>query len=297
MNFQAITRHTQTISTYSNHIFSPEGSVCTPDSVHRVTCDCGKTFSIKRNSDCKNCGTNVSKMKSPKFYYRKYYYSTQLRREGKSAKGLPETIANEKMLELAERITLNENLMEWSKKYIHLIKDSEVDEIKEKTKSRNNYFKKLEERKKRAKDAFLDGVFSQEEYQEEKVRLEQEEKNQKAQPKKKDWYTISSQLVSLGYEMKLVWENGQVNQKREILQKLQSNFVWNEENLNVFNTKWIDTILKHLPRVNEEQIKIEQAKSLVKQGDLADFRETFPSLCGRRESNSRPLVGSQIFYH
>tara|TARA_B100001179_G_C18586990_1_gene402664 strand:+ start:205 stop:1932 length:1728 start_codon:yes stop_codon:yes gene_type:complete len=294
---QGTTRYTQTISTYSNHVFSPEGSVCTPDSVHRVTCDCGKTFSIKRNSECKCCGLNVSKMKSPKFYYRKYYYNTQLRREGKSAKGLPETSANEKMIELAEQITLNENLMDWSKKYINLIKDNEINEIKEKTQSRDNYFKKLEERKKRLKDGYLDGIFSQEEYREEKKKLEQEEKSEKAQPKKKDWHTLSSELVTLGHEMKLVWKDGQVKQKRDILQKLQSNFIWNEENLNVSNAKWIDTILKHLPTVQEQQIKIEQAKSLVKQGSLQDFRETFPSLCGWRESNSRPLLGRQIFYH
>ena len=86
--------------------------------------------------------------------------------------------------------------------------------------------------------------------------------------------------------MKLVWENGQVQQKRELLQKLQSNFVWNEQNLNVFNAKWINTIIKYLPRVEEEINKIEQAKSLVKQGDLADFRETFPSVCGWRESST-----------
>jgi len=93
--------------------------------------------------------------------------------------------------------------------------------------------------------------------------------------------------------MNLVWEKGQVSQKRELLQKLQSNFVWDEQNLNVFNAKWIDTIISYLPRVTEDQIKIEQAKSLVKQGSLTDLRETFPSVCTMWDTIRTNIVESK----
>ena len=63
------------VSTYTGYITSPEGDLCTPDSVNRVTCDCTTAFSINTRSVCPDCGKDLSDMKTPKFYFRRYYYN------------------------------------------------------------------------------------------------------------------------------------------------------------------------------------------------------------------------------
>ena len=200
-------------------------------------------------------------------------------------------------MELAEELVFSNEVAEWSKKYLYEIRDLEVENLKVQTDSRNNYLTKLQERKQRAKDAYLDGTFTQQEYLEEKRNLEKEEMVHEAQPKNVDWYSIALESMSFSDTIKTVWKHGDISHKREVLRELKSNFVWDEQNLNVFNVSWVNTLIEQLPTVTEEINKIEQEKSLVKQGDLADFKETFPSLCGWRESNSRPLLGRQIFYH
>ncbi len=236
-------------------------------------------------------------MKDPKFYYKKYYYNTHRKRNKLGAKGLPESTINEKMGMLAELIVLNKDMMNWSKKYIHILKDREIDDMKKVTESRDNYFKKLDERKRRAKDALLDGIFTQSEYKEEIINLEKEEQGKRSEPEKINWFDKMNELTTIGEELKLVMIKGDVIQKRDILHRLQSNFVWNEENLNVINEKHVETLMTGLIDGKDEINVIEHQKSLVKQGDLTEMRDAFPTLCGWRESNSRPLVGSQIFYH
>ena len=290
-------RTTQTISPYSGYIYGDNGSVCTPDSVKRVTCDCGKAFSIKKRTTCPHCDTDVVDMKNPKFYSKQYYYNTERKRNKLGAKGVTESSADEKLLQLAEQISFDEKIIEWSKKYLHELRDKEVEDMRQVSVSQNNYFKKLEERKQRAKDAFLDGVFTQEEYQEEKRSIEKEEKQKKTQPQKADWYALADSLMTFSGEIRLVWEHGQVKEKRAILEKLQSNFMWDEKSLNVSNTKQVNVLIEYLPKVMDEINSIEQAKSLDKQGSLQDFRDTCPTLCGWGESNSRPLLGRQVFYH
>lgn len=236
-------------------------------------------------------------MVSPKFYYRKYYYNLKRKKEGLGAKGVKENDLDNLVLELAEQITLSDEVAEWSKKYLHEIRDIEVEDIKTQTETRNNYLKKLEERKQRAKEAYLDKVFNREEYEEEKARLEQEELSFKAQPQKVDWYSIATNLVGYAEKIKTVWEHGDIRHKRDILLEIKSNFVWNEEKLTIYNVNSINTLITGLSEGKEEINKIEQVKTLVKQGDLLEMRQSFPTLCGWGESNSRPLVGSQIFYH
>jgi DNA invertase Pin-like site-specific DNA recombinase len=294
---KGLKRFSQQISTYSGYIVSPEGSVCTPEKVKRVTCDCGNRFSIKRNTECKKCKTDIAKMKNPIFYEKNYYYNSERKRKSLGAKGVPQPLADEKILALAQKITLSKSLTEWSQKYLHEIKDKEVEFIHQASQEQENYLNKLTERKRRAKDAYLDGTFTQEEYLEEKQQLEKEESQQKSKPEKTDWYSLVSELTTLGEEIQNVWVKGTIKSKRKVLEKLKSNFVWDEQNLNVSNVKWINAIITGLIEGRDEINEIEQVKTLAKQGDLLEMRQSFPTLCGRRESNSRPLVGSQIFYH
>jgi len=276
-------RKKKELSLYSGFVFSPTGDVCTPDSVDRVTCDCKNKFSIKTKTVCSKCQKDVSEMQHPIFYFAQYYYNVRLKRTRQKTKGLNEKRIDEAILSIAKQIQFSPKMTQWSQKYLHLIKDMDIDRMKAVENAQEKQREQLEKRKRRAKEGYLDGFFTKEEYQAELEKLNLEELHEKAKPESVDWYSTLYSLTTLGQEIIHVWENGTTKEKRTIFTALQSNLCWDEEKLHVYKPKWLECLIEQLPAAEAEIEAIEPMKSVDKQDDYDTFRERFPTMCRKWE--------------
>lgn len=280
LGLKGIKRTPKTVSTYSGYIKSPEGYYCTPEAVNRVTCDCKHKFSIKKNTVCGKCGLDVSQMKTPIFYHRKYYYNCERKRRKLKAKGVVEKELDDLILRLAESISMDAEIIEWSQYYINEMEDKEIKERQAMIDANTDYVQQLEKRKLRLKNAFLDGVFSIEEYQAERSRIEELE-HQTSQDYSQNirWKDLLLSLINLGAETRCIWKNGDIEQKRMVLARFQSNLIWDEEKLSIYKPKWLETLIFGLNEVNAEIRVIEPKKNLINQYDLQGLKDSLPALC------------------
>ena len=61
-----------------------------------------------------------------------------------------------------------------------------------------------------------------------------------------DWQTKANEIVDINVEIVDTLKNGTITEKRELLTRLGSNLVWNEEKLSILNRISIDTLIKGL---------------------------------------------------
>lgn len=270
---------TKGISVFSHYVKSPEGNICTPEHVQRVTCDCNTTFSIRSRTKCKNCGLDISQMKRPKFYSRKYYYNAYRKRNKLKAKGVLENDLNTFILKLADHIEMKSELANWSQKFIHKIADQELEDWEEQSKRAEHIYKEIGKKRRRIKEAFIDGIFNKEEYQNEIRKIDTEVAyNNRSTSHNDDWKDFLCSLIHFGSELKMVWKTDDLNHKRAVLKKLRSNFVWDEENLSFYGSKWLNTFILGLNDYNLKNAPIELKNRLTKQGDSNESEATIPTL-------------------
>lgn len=273
-------RITQNLATFSHYVRSPEGYYCTPVRVNRVTCDCKKKFSIKNNTLCKHCGLDVSQMKNPIFYSRTYYYNSHRIKKTMKTKGVPEEKLDAIILDIADRIEMDENIVKWSQKYIDDISGEEIKNWKTLLEKQEERIKNMENRRRKVRDAFLDGTFSKEEYKNEMRIIDMQIAEKRTRNRKDgDWETCLRSLVHLGSEINCVWKNNNIQEKRAILLKLGLNLTWDEENLNVHKPIWLDILINGLNGVKSKNGGIEPKNHPIKKGGLDGVGERCPPLC------------------
>lgn len=268
------------VTVYSNLLYSPKGHICTPELIDRVTCDCKAKFSIKKRTQCKNCGLDISKMIRPIFYSKRYYYNAYLRRNKIKAKGISENVLDRHVLDIANSIVLDLGLTKWVRNFIEELADQELKNWQSIQKTKEDRRRKLESRRRRVKEAFLDGTFTKEEYKEETTRIDSEIVSlDKTVSKKDDWKFFLLSLVDLGSEIKGIWKIGGVSDKRAVLTKLGLKFVWDEETLSIYAPIWLETLLKGLCAIKEKNESTKLKNPLVKQEDFGENRELCSTLC------------------
>lgn len=272
------TRKRKKLSVYSGHIFSPSGDICTPCLVKRVTCDCKKKFSIKSKTVCPRCNTDIADMSQPIFLERTYYYNSRLKNERKKTKGVSDKVLDEAMIDLGNSILLSPELTQWSQAYLSSLRDREIGDIKKIDESRSQHLEKIMKRKNRAKEAFLDGIFSKEEYQEEIEKIQLDEMREKARPKVIDWYATAQSLTTLGQEIIHIWKNGTVEDKRLLLGRLQVNHLWDEQKHRIIMPKPIKILISELSSLMYEKGLGEPVESVAKQSCYVYSLGAFPYL-------------------
>lgn len=262
---------TKKISVFSHFIKSPDGYVCTPEEVNRVTCDCRKRFSIKNTTQCNSCRLDISEMKQPKFYSRKYYYNAYRKRNGLKVKGVLENDLDAIILKLADCIAMDSKVTKWSQKFINEIADKELEDWREQSHRQSIAVEELQKKKDRIKEAYIDGVFNKEEYCDEirkidaKAALSNEIIKHKTQ-----WKDFLYSLTNLSSEMKMVWKTGTINHKREVFKQLRSNFVWDEKNLSFYAPIWLETLILGIHSFKFKNEPIKPKNHHIKQSDLAE---------------------------
>mgnify|MGYP000423044069 CR=1 FL=1 len=101
---------------------------------------------------------------------------------------------------------------------------------------------------------------------------------------KTDWYSEMNEIVDLTLCVKGILEKGSMKAKRNILSKLGSNLVWNEEILNVYNKKSVNTLVQGIKSIKSNYPKFEPKNCQVPQGlneKTSEFSPVFSSLLGR----------------
>ncbi|GGG19910.1 hypothetical protein GCM10011344_20680 [Dokdonia pacifica] len=270
---------TKNISTYSNFIKSPEGYFCTPDLVERVTCDCKKRFSIRHKTKCYHCGLDIIEMKNPKFYTRRYYYNSYLKRNKIKTKGVPENDLDIIVLKIADHIEMDSKLAQWSQQFINDIADQELNSWQEKSQRDKYIIDRFTKKKSRIKEAFIDGIFSKEEYQQEIQKIDAEiALNSRSTKYSNDWKDFLCSLIHFGSELKMVWKTNDVTHKRNALKTLRSNFIWDEKNLSFYGPKWLNYLINGLNSFKSKGNQFEPKNHLVNKGDFGKFQDVCPNL-------------------
>jgi hypothetical protein len=85
-------------------------------------------------------------------------------------------------------------------------------------------------------------------------------------------------ILDLATEAMEIIENGNQEEKRSLLERLGSNLIWNEENLNVSKPKWLIEFEKTRKLMLEKYTVFEPEKYVENKGVYKDFGPLCPTL-------------------
>jgi len=249
----------------------------------QVICDCKNKFSYRNRDNCPKCGVKVDRMESPKYLVYNYYYNVKRRK----TKDLKAKIIEEKKINtylknyVEENITISKELCEWAKKYIHELKDKEIQENQTIVKSQSESVSKIQIQLKKLRYQHRNGHITDLEYEEDKRELEQQLLKSEKEPKQIDWLKQAQEVLDLGVELQNIIENGTVEEKRTILSRLGSNLIWNEEKLSIINS---------LKRVKNDISVFEPRNYGSIKGQNTSFEVPYPDLLRGQDSNQLKLL-------
>jgi site-specific DNA recombinase len=266
--------------TYSSYIFGPTNEFIGVDVKSQVICDCKNKFAYKNKETCSLCGVKIEKMKSPKYLEYTYYYNVKRRK----TKGVTAKIINESKIDeylnkyIDENLFLSPELASWVRKHLVYMRDAEIEENQVIVKAQSLSKETLEKEKRMLRDMYRKEMISEEEYKVDLAELEQKYNNNGNVSYVSDWFDELNNIVDLGVEMKNIINNGTVKQKKDILSRLRSNLVWDEENLSISNVFWMDTYIKGRKEVLSQYPWFEPRNNLVNKRKNTDLTVLCPTM-------------------
>ena len=266
---------------YTGFLRSPEGDFLCQEVKFHLVCDCKWKFSHRYQKNCPKCGKHQDDMQNP--IYRRYvlYYNNRRRKNGLGSKTVNEKRVIEPFLisYAKENFSFSQSLADWSRKYIAEMKQEDLNLEAQKRTQQEKYLKELHVKRKRAKQALLNGTFSEEEYREISTKLAREESSVIQSPLKIDWNEELLKVVDLAESFISIIEKGEIEDKRKLLAQMHSTLIWDEEKLSIINAKWMDTLINGLKKIRSQNQGFEPLKYVENKGDLDDFGQTCPLLC------------------
>lgn len=234
-------------SLYAGFIRSQHDQYIGSDFKCQVICECKHKFSYINKSHCPKCGKEIILIKNPKYLEYEYYYNVSLKKKGLPVKSLPQKVVTDFLLDFANKFTLSPELAKWSRKYVHELHDSEIETNLVIAQSQTERIAQLEVKKEKYRDLLVDGVIEREEYEHDTKKIGVEiEKMKENSTKQVNWVQEADKIIDLGLEIKNIIKNGTTNAKREVLTRLGSNLIWDEEELFISNTKPIQILIDGL---------------------------------------------------
>lgn len=271
-------------ATYSGFITSEENNFIGQDVKFQVICDCKKKFAYQNRTHCPNCGIKIDKMENPKYLSYVWYYNVKKKKNGLPYKSIQEKNVDENILNfLIEDISFSSDVVGWSKKYIHEMKDREVNESLLVSQRREERKVEFENKKAKLRAMYRDGKFTELEYDEDVKRLEIEYIDINKNIEQIDWYSRLMQIVNITAITLKVFQSDDSQAKRNILSELGSNLTWNDENLLINNKKEINTLINGIKRVKSLYPEFEPKNYQVNKGSnekTAEFSTAFSTLLG-----------------
>ena len=265
---------------YSGFITSPEGDTCGPETKFHLVCDCKWKYSNRIQKNCPKCGKSEENLQSP--IYRSYVlYSNVKRRKARVGyKTINEKKIDQFLIDYARKnFLLSPSLAEWSRKYIHELRDDRIKLHNQRLQARKEFLDGIAKKEKRAEQAFLNGIFSEEKYQEVLRELRMQAGTQTPGEEVADLSVELNRFIDLIQEFIASIEKGTIDEKRRAMSQLGSTLLWDEENLSISNAKWLDAFINGLKRVRTKIGGLEPSKYVVPQGKNAVWDQVRPLLC------------------
>ncbi len=251
---------------YSGLIKSSEGYVLAQDVKLQTICDCKRKFSCVLSSICPTCGTDISAMLSPKLLEYCYHYDSRKKKTGREYKYVDEKLITSSLVDyLSSNFVLSPSLVDWSKKHIPELKDSEIEENLMIERNIDEDKQNYEEAKARAREMFRDGHITNEEY---KVDLSRINSKYGHIIKHKDteeinWIDQLNKIADFTVSISEVMKNGSLDQKRNMLFSLGANLVWDEENLCFTWSKGVTALINGIKGIRPQITKCIKPHNLI----------------------------------
>ena len=259
------TQHHNTL--YSGFITSKENDFIGQDVKFQVICDCKKKFAYRNKTNCPQCGIEIDKMQNPKYLSYVWHYNVKKKKAGLPYKSLAEEKINESIVNLfVNNIAFSDDIVEWSKKYIHEMKEREVSEKILFNQRKEQRKTEYQEKKARTRAMLRDGKFTQEEYDEDIKALNSEYSDVEETVTKIDWYSRLMEISNITERIATVLKSDDIQAKRNILSALGSNLVWDDENLLIINKKEIEILINGVKRIKSTYPKFEPRNYVVNKG-------------------------------
>lgn len=254
-------------ATFAGFIQSDKGDFMGQDVKFQLICDCKKKFCYLNKANCPKCGKEIAQLENPKYLVFTYYYNVKRKKMYLGYKSISEKDITKKLLGFVdENLNFSQELAEWSKKYITELKDKEINDSVFRKQKQEVDKSEYENKKTRLRQMLRDEQITNEEY---KTDLEDLNKKYAVVDDKKeavDWYSKMNEIVDLTLCTKEILEKGTMQAKRNILSKLSSNLVWNEEKLSIYNSKAINKLVEGIKGIRERNPKFEPKNCVVWKG-------------------------------
>ncbi len=266
---------------YSGFIRSDEGDAIGPDFKFQLICDCKHKFAYRDKSHCPNCNKEIDQLENPKYISKSYYFNNRKKKAKLPYKSIEEsTIDSQLKSYIVDNLTFSNDLLDWSKKYIHELKDKEVSEgilISKDKEMRNEDF---ETKKRKMREMLRDGKVTDEEYSEDLIVLKREYSDTQETAVASNWYQEMIGITDIIEKINDVMENGTFQSKRNILSQLGSNLTWNDEKLSIYSKESINTLIEGIKCIKLEFPKFEPKSYVAIQG-LNEKNEPFDPIFSR----------------
>jgi DNA invertase Pin-like site-specific DNA recombinase len=116
-------------SLYSGFLQSEESDFMGQDVKFQLICDCKHKFAYRDKTHCPSCNKEIDQLSNPKYLIKSYYYNVRKKKSKLPYKSLnEETITDELKKYISENLSFSNSLLDWSKQYIHELKDKEIEE-------------------------------------------------------------------------------------------------------------------------------------------------------------------------
>lgn len=272
-------------ATFAGFVQSDKGDFMGQDVKYQLICDCKNKFCYLNKFNCPKCGKEIEQMEHPKYLIFTYYYNVKRKKAYQGYKSVSESTIMEKLLDFVDKnLTFSQDLADWSKKYITELKDKEINDSVFRKQKEEVDKSEYENKKTRLREMLRDEQITSDEY---KNDLEDLRKKYITVDNKKeniDWYSKMNEIVDLTLCTKEILLKGTMQAKRNILSKLSSNLVWNEENLSIYNSKAIDKLVEGIKGARENNPKFEPKNCIVwkELNEKTDeFSPVFSTMLGR----------------
>lgn len=279
---------------YAGFIKSDKGESMGVDVKFQLICDCKHKFAYRDKTNCPTCGISIEEMENPKYLHKIYYYNVPKKKKQEKYKSVEiNTIENQLKDLIENHLNFSDDLINWSKKYIYELRDKEVSEKVKMDRDREIRKEEYEIKKSKLRALLRDGKINDEEYDFDLKQLNKEYSDIKIENQNKNWFKGMTDILKIAEESKDIFNpESDIRAKKEILVKLGSNLVWNEEKLFIFNRKEIDILINGVKEAKSKNTKFEPKLNFDLQGlneKTEPLNPVFSTLLRGQGSNLRPI--------
>lgn len=245
-------------TTYSGFIVSNEGNFIGQDVKSQVICDCKHKFAYQSRTHCPQCNTEIENMLNPKYLLYCWFYNVSKKKKGIPYKSISQDKIDKEVAKLfVENLAFSSDLVEWSKKYIHEMKERDINQKILSNQSKEARKVDYEDKKTKLRRLLRDEYITKSEYDSDIKGLEAEYADLQQESKQIDWYSRLMNITDITGRVATVFESDNVQAKRNILSELGSNLIWDDENLLIINKKEVEKLIQAVKGIKSTFPKFE----------------------------------------